>query len=297
MANISKDIKLATNEIKNVMQLNLASIAESMIDQVIKNAKRLPRSRVLDSTKGVAPTGINTYKSDLKVTLAVVSSDALDQVRKEVPAAKNVKLMENEERLLFGEFEQLPPGIRKRIENANNLLVGTQINDLEKSIFFQFGSSVTSDKGLREIEADLDEKSQRYITGNSIQAGSSVSSANTINSARNAFFFNDDVLKNIAAFQFMNATPVAPICIDLSGGGGNGIIFSTKDGNHFRLTPPLHYKCTSWIRALLTLNKNQKIEKFAPSTKKIADTIQFNERIESIISQIGHYSHMSCGCS
>lgn len=236
MANISKQIKKSSEEIKDIMQLNLAAIAESMIDQVIKNAKRLPKSQILNSTKDIQPKGVNAYKSDLKATLAVVSSMALDQARSEVPKAKNVKLMESEERLLFGEFEQLPTDIRKRINNANQLLIGTQIADLEKAIFFQFGSSVASDKGLREIEADMTEKAEGYIAGNAIQAGASVSSANTVNEARNAFFFDEKTLDEIEAFQFMNGDPVSLICQDL-----NGIIFSPKDENAFRFTPPLHF--------------------------------------------------------
>ena len=109
--NISKQIKKSKKEIQDIMQLNLAIIAESMIDQIMKNAKRLPLSQILNSTKDIKPKGINVYKSDLKAALAVISSEALDQARSEVPKARKVKLMENEERLLFGEFEQLPPGV------------------------------------------------------------------------------------------------------------------------------------------------------------------------------------------
>ena len=150
MANIAKDIKLATDEIKNEFQVHLSVIAQAMVDQIIKNAKRLPRSQILNSTKDIHPTGIQGYKSDLKSLFSVISLDAIEQARREVPAAKDIEFIEDESSLLFGEFEKLPPGIRKTIENANNLLVGTQIDDLEKAIFFQFGSSVTSDLVVRK---------------------------------------------------------------------------------------------------------------------------------------------------
>lgn len=113
MANIKRDIRKSGKEIKKIMQKNLFNISASMIDQIISNAKKLPRSKVLDSTKKIKPNGINLYKSDLLATMAVISSDALDQARSEVPKAKKVKLMENEESLLFGEFENLPPKIKK----------------------------------------------------------------------------------------------------------------------------------------------------------------------------------------
>lgn len=273
-AKINKDIKKSKEAIQDVMQSNLALIAQSMIDQIIGKAKNLTPSKMLNATKDIKPKGVNAYKSDLKSTLAVVSSDALDQARSEVPAAKNVKLMENEERLLFGEFEQLPPDIRGRINNANQLLIGTQIADLEKAIFFQFNSSVASEKPIKEIEADMTEKAEKYILGNAIQAGASVVAANTVNESRNAFFFEDDVLEEVEAFQFMNGDPVSPICNDLA-----GTIFSKNDPNAFRYTPPLHYNCKSWIRPILKLKPNQKIEKFEPSTKELKNSIQFSEDI------------------
>ena len=285
MANIKKQIKVSKESIQDVMQMNLAKIAESMISQIIGRAKKLNPSQMLNATKDIKPKGIAAYKSDLKATLAVVSSDALDQARKEVPRAKNVKLMENEERLLFGEFEKLPADIRRRINNSNQLLIGTQIADLEKAIFFQFNSSVASDKPLKEIEADLNEKAETYITGNAIQAGSAVVAANVVNEARNAFFFDKKTLEEIEAFQFMNGDPVSLICNDL-----DGLIFDKNDPNAFRYTPPLHYNCKSWIRPVLKLKKGQEIQKFKPSTKKIEDTIQFSDMNEAS----GHDCQAKC---
>ena len=192
MANINKDIARSKIEIESVMQSNLALIAESIIRQVINKAKRLKPSNILKAIKDIKPKGSHKYKVDLKSVLSVLSSEALDQARKEVPAAKKVKLMENEHRLLFGEFEELPPDIRKRISAANELLIGTQIADLEKALFFHFTSAVASEKPLKEIESELNDKAESYILGPAIQAGSSVVAANVVNEARNAFFFDRD---------------------------------------------------------------------------------------------------------
>lgn len=317
MANINKQIKKSKEEIQSIMQMNLLDISESMIQQIIKNVKKLPRSKVLDSISNIKPMGVNRYKSDLEATLAVISSMAITQARKEVPKASKVKLMENEERLLFGEFERLPRGIRIRIKKTNKLLIGTHIADLQKAIFFEFKAQVVNEglsgdfvpqlegdetpeerkiireTAIEELKNKLREKGNEFIASSSISAGSSITSANTINEARNAFFFSDDVLKEIEAFQFMNATPVAAICVDLSRGGGNGIIFSKNDPNAFKYTPPLHYNCESWIRPVLKLRKNQKIEKFEPTTKEIAATVQFSE---SIISKISEYSIKNFCC-
>ena len=283
MANVRTQIKKSKESIQDVMQMNLASIADSMIDQVIGKANSLPKAQILNSTKDIKPKGINAYKSDLQATLAVVSSMALDQARKEVPKASKVKLMENEERLLFGEFENLPSGMRKRIKNSNDLLVGTHIADLKKAIFFQFSSSVgkeiidiESDEAKEIVKEEMHGAAAEYIVGNAIQAGSSVVAANVVNEARNAFFFQKDVLQEIEAFQFMNGDPVSIICNDL-----DGLIFDKNDPNAFRYTPPLHYNCKSWIRPILRLVKGQKVEKFKPSTSKIENTIQFSDFYEA----------------
>ena len=275
MANIKKQIDKSQVAIRDVMQTNLAVIAQSIIDQIMAKARKSTPSTILNSTKNITPKGQGPYRSDLKATLAVISSDSLEQARKEVPKAKNVKLMESEERLLFGEFENLPPKIKNRINNANQLLIGTQIADLEKTLFFQFNSSATSDKPIKEIEADLNEKAEKYITGTSVQTGSALTATTTVNEARNAFFFDDKTLEEIEAFQFMNASPVSPICQDLA-----GQYFPKDDPNAFRYTPPLHFNCKSWIRPVLRLPKSAKVEKLAP-TKTAAKSIQFDEGIIS----------------
>jgi len=268
----NKQIKKASEEIRKAMQLNLANISASIILRVMKNYKKLPNAQKRNAIKDIKASGLNVYKSDLLAAMAVASFDALSQARNEVPKAKKVKLMENEERLLFGEFEKLPPDIRKRIKSSNELLIGTQIADLEKAIFFQFLSSLASEKSEKEIEFDMIEKSSSYIEGNAIKAGAAVTAANIVNEARNAFFFNKETLEQIEAFQFMNGDPVSPICNDLA-----GTIFRKDDPDAFRYTPPLHYNCKSWIRPIIVLKKGQEIQKLEPSTKELKDSIQFSD--------------------
>ena len=277
--NISKQIKQAKDEIRVIMMVNLALIAEGMIDQIMSNRKKLTDSRKLDAIKNVTPKGINKYKQELLAGMAVVAKMAIDQVRKEIPGGEKIKFVEDEERLLFGEFEKLPAKIRKRITNANQLLVGTQLKDLEKVLFFQYGSSDQKDITDKQIKKELTDKAENHISGNSIAAGAQINAATIVNESRNAFFFQDDVLEQIEAFQFVNEVPHAPICIDLSRGGGYGVIFAKDDPNHFKYTGPLHYNCDSWIKPIIKLKKNQKIEEFKPQDPKSEKSIQFHEEI------------------
>ncbi|MCK5608279.1 hypothetical protein KAR91_40735 [Candidatus Pacearchaeota archaeon] len=280
--NISKQIEKATDGLKKVMQDNLSIIAGNMIDQIMKNYRNATNSQKINSTKGVTQTGQAQYKKELQTGMAIVSSASLDQARSEVPAAENVKLAEwNEERILLGEFEELPPKIKNRLKASSDLLLDTQLADLEKAIFFQFQTSLRNDAGETEIKGDMVEKAEKYITGNSINAGAGVTAANVVNEARTAFFFDDKVLQELDAFQFVNGDPVAQICIELA-----GIIYSKNDPNAFRYNAPLHYNCKSWTRPILKGNLNKtrgqdgemgSIQKLEPRTKKGFDSVQFTE--------------------
>ena len=279
--NISKDIEKAALQIKDVMQMNLATITDDMISQIMVNYRKSTPSTQINSTKNIKQRGVNKYKQEILASMSTVSFDAFQQVRTEVPAAKNVKLMENEERLLFGEFEKLPTAVQKRLKLSSQQLIGAQMADLEKAIFFQFGSSIVNTDSAKEIQADMEDKAEKYITGPAVTSGSTLNAANTVNEARNAFFFDDQVLEEIEAFQFMNGDPVSPICQWLA-----GKIFPKNHPNHLRFTPPLHYNCKSWIRPILTLKKSQKVEKLNPP-KTAKESIQFRESFGEPFSESG----------
>lgn len=271
--NVRKQILEAKTAIKELMQENLAVIAENMIDQIIGKAKRLTPSQQLDAIKDIEPRGQAEYKDLLLTALSVISLDAIEKARKEVPAAKKVRL---------SEFDRLPPALQRKIKSQSNLLVGTQIGDLSKNLFFQYQSSLDSTDDPSLIGSDITDSATEYITGPSIEAGSGVIASQVVNSARNAFFFDDDVLEEIDAFEFVNGDPVTEICKDL-----NGTVFSKDDPEADRYYPPLHWNCKSYIRPILKGNLgNKEIEKLRPSKSKLEDQIKFAEE--------GHV-HVVCG--
>ena len=276
-----KQIKEGEQALKEVMQLGLASIAEDLIEKIMRNARNSTPSTILDSIKGVQGSGISFYKNNLLMAMSVIANEAVKQARKEIPKASKVKLAETD--LFDGDikfattktvdttlFNTLPSPIKKRVKSAADLLVDTQINDLEKAIFFQFGSSAKSTDSMRQLEFEVKESSIDFIEGNSIAGGASVTAANTVNESRNAFFMDSDVLDEIDAFQFVNGDPVTQICTDL-----DGTIFEKNDPDMFKYTPPLHYNCRSGIIPILKgdLGKRE-INKLQ---SKYDDQIQFSE--------------------
>lgn len=279
---IRKDIKEAADALRGVMSEGLSVIAAGMIGQIMANVKSLPPSRHLEAIKGLSTKGVNEYKQKLLDALAVIAMDALDQARREVPGAKNVRLAgEEPESVKLGEFERLPSKIRKRVLAQSQLLIGTQTADLEKAVFFQFSSSFDTTDSLELLEDDLASAAEDYILGSSVIAGANATAASTINQSRNAFFLDDTVTEQLDAFEFTNGDPVSPICTDLA-----GTIFSADDPDLNRYWPPLHWNCKSYILPVPKgdLGNREIVPLATVPTKAGRASIQFSE------------SKCSCGC-
>lgn len=256
-----KEVRVA---LKELMQKELASIGDDLIEDVMRAYRNSIPSQQVNAAKGIVPKGARAYKDLLKTALSVIALDAIEAARKEVPKAKKVKL---------AEFESLPAEIQKRILAQSQLIVDTQLGDLQKSVFLQFSGSVDSTDSEALLKKDLDEAAEDFILGTSLEVGATTIAAQTINTARNAFFFTDDVLAEIEAFQFTNGDPVSPICQDL-----NGTIFAKDDPEADRYMPPLHHNCKSYIVPILVGNlKGRDIGTLKPSSASLEKYIKLSE--------------------
>jgi hypothetical protein len=214
---------------------------------------------------------MNDYKPALVDAYSLIAAEALAQARREVPKAKNVKL---------GEFENLPPAVRKKIIAKSQLVVDTQYQDLEKSIFFQFQSSHDASDSWDQLESDLMDAGESYVTGASVSSGAGIAAAQLVNDARSAFFYDDQTLEQIDGFVFVNGDPVTEICQDLA-----GTVFAKDDPGADQYQPPLHWNCKSSIQAILKGNLDDALKKagqddvvpLEPSTAALKKQIQFQE--------------------
>jgi phage gp29-like protein len=238
--NARAHIKEARDEIKEYMREGLGKIAKGITAQVMANKRKLSDARARDATKNITPKGVADYQRGLIDKLASVAVDAIDNARKEVPRAKNAKILS--EGYLLGDFERLPRPVQKRLKRQAELVVKTQLADLEKAIYFQYDSSVESTESDALIEKDMEGAAEKTMDGAMIELGSANTAAIIVNSARQAFFFDDEVLPAIASFTFTNPDPVSPICQDLA-----GTTFATDDPENDRFFPPLHHNCKSYI--------------------------------------------------
>lgn len=269
-----KLIRESRDALKELMKKGLARIAENIIQDIMVNYRNSTPSQKINSTKGVAIRGVNLYKADIKEAIAVVARDSIEEAKKEVPLKKAMKFSEWENSIKFGELDNLPPEVLKRVLLQSNLLIGKQLDDLKNKIFFQFASSVQSTDSESTLNNDLIEAGTEYIEGPAVAAGASATAATIVNDARNAYFFQDDVLDEIEAFQFVNDVPVTDICESL-----NGTIFSKDDPDLERYQPPLHFNCDSYILPILVGNlKGREIKGFPKQAAKYEDQIKFSER-------------------
>jgi SPP1 gp7 family putative phage head morphogenesis protein len=275
---INKDIREAGKAVAEIMKEHLTEIAHDMIQQVVNKYKRLPESQNLNAISGLSPRGTRDYQDALKTALSVAALDALNNARKEVPNKKGIRLHGElrVDNIQLGEFERLPPKLQKKIQTTTQLLIGKQLGDLQKVIEFAYATAEEETDSEEQIMSDLNDSAIGWLDGTAIEAGASLNAATIINSARNAFFFDDSVLEEVDAFEFVNGDPVTPICQDLA-----GTVFAKDDPSADRYFPPLHWNCKSYILPILKGNLgDREIEKLKPSTKSLDDEVQFSEKLE-----------------
>ncbi len=285
----------------DVMQSNLSYIGDSLINKVMAKESGLSNALKLDAIKGIDASGLNEYKDDLLDVLTIIAYETLRQTKKEVPKAKyelsenkiySVQFVESKtvkkatkkikktDKKIETMWKKLPAKIRRQLKTQQELLVKTQLSDLEKAVYFQYTTSVGQQKKINEVKKDMIENAEDFIDGPSVRAGAPLTAHQAIGEARNAFFLDDDVLREIAAFEFVNnyIQDRTPICEEL-----NGTIFAKDDPNMFKFTPPLHWNCRSMILPILTGDlKGRKIKKL--KIKKANEKyLQFSEKLKGFI--------------
>jgi hypothetical protein len=273
---VNKDIKEATKAVSEIMKEYLTVIADDLVNQVMAKYRKLPESQNLNAIAGLNCRGTQEYKDVLKTGFSLIAKESLDKARQEVPAKKNTRLSENEDSIQLADFDQLPLKLQKKITTTTNLLIGKQLGDLQKVIEFAYASAEEESDSEEQIMADLNESAIGWLDGTAIEAGAGLQAATIINSARNAFFFDDKVLEEVEAFEFVNGDPVTDICQDLA-----GTVFAKDDPAADRYFPPLHWNCKSYIQPILVGNMgNKEIEKLKPSRKSLDDQVQFSEHLD-----------------
>jgi hypothetical protein len=248
--------------LKELMQEQLREIGQDAVTKIKRRLDQATPAQRANARAGVSLGGGVAYRQALTETLAGIAGLALEKARKEVPRKSGVRLGGEENGIKLASkvwpvsIDDLPTSLAAKIRKRAQLLTDTQLADLEKAIFFSFDSSVASTDSAAIIAKDIEENLEDYVTGPSVQAAAGNTAATMVNEARNAFFFEPEVLEEIESFTFVNGDPVSPVCQELA-----GTTFAKDDPEAARYFPPLHHNCKSYIVANLVGGKrNPKID-------------------------------------
>jgi hypothetical protein len=233
-----KLITKGSEELLELMRNHLKTIADNLILKTVKRWKAGEKERAI---KDNTPTGYSEYVSALQNLFAEVSDVALAQARKEVPSKKDIKLADINDR---------PSPLKRRLKGQAGLLVDSQVADLEKTVYFQYLSSMDLDSES-VIAQNLTEAAEKYLASSSLVSASGNSVAQVVNQSRSTFFDTPEVSDEIESYTFVNGDPVSEICSALA-----GTVFAPEDPDVVTYQPPLHHNCKSILAPNLKGNKN-----------------------------------------
>lgn len=248
-------------KIVDVLRRHMKFISDKFIADTIREYKNLPENRKLDAPKNVNIGGQAKFKRELQAQLTNTAVSALELAQAEVPNKKDVKLKDDEAKLLkeFGDFShiklndfsKLPKRIQLLVVNQAGLLSEKESKDIADVVAFQFFQSEGSTNDVDQLKQDLQDASDRKINAGTTDTIAQDTSTLIVNETRQDFFFDDEVLQDIASFTYINSDPKAEICKSLA-----GTTFATNDTDAKRLSPGFHQNCKTYLRANLKTSKN-----------------------------------------
>lgn len=267
---VGKNIEVVGKELSKAMENNMRQRGEKLVSQMLEIWRNAPRSKRMEQVNRLVVPGKNEYKKVIKNALAEIYVQATKGVKSEL-GGEGLKLAEKEE------VRDLPAESKATGASQADLIVESQDADIRKNLFFSFTGKADTLPTKTQMEANLLDVVERYVTGPSIRTGGPNAAANAVNLARNAIFQQKQVFDKIESFIFTNPSPEAAICEQLA-----GRVFSKKEYVVSDKLPPLHHNCNSWIKAQLTTQSgNQPI---SPAGLTIQGTDTQIKQIEKSIT-------------
>ena len=256
-----------------VLRNGLWFSANKYINDVLNRYKQLPDNKKQSATSKVSMGGKGKLNKSLRVSVTESFLKGLEQVKLEIPQAKDVKLNSKPEDLTrlkytgdeikLNEKSNIPTHAQILIAKQAELISEQSIDDLEKKLDFTYSSIELKTLSAEVIRQALEDGAEKFIESNIVLIKATNVTAITVNEARASFYFDDDVTEYIHSFTFVNFAPVSDICKELA-----GTVFKVNDKESLRYAPPLHHNCKSYLRANLKNKRGiEKLEvsKLAPS--------------------------------
>ena len=236
-ASVGKNIEKVGKELTSVMAENMRARGEELVQKMMTIWRNAPRSKRMSEVNKLQVPGKADYKKIISGHLADVYVQSTNGVKKEL-ASNGLKLAEP------SEIRDLPAESKATGASQADLLVESQDADIRKNLFFSFTSKADVLPTEEQMNANLLNVVDEYVTGASIRTAGPNAVANAVNLARNAVFQQKSTLDQIESFIFQNPSPEALICKELT-----GRVFTKQEYVVSNKLPPLHHNCNSWIVA------------------------------------------------
>lgn len=260
-------------ELLAIMREELDAVGKRLVSDIMGSYGELPDSKKLQALNDKDVRGTRAYQRRLERFLRDTAAEATEMARGEVPGKEDVKFAEGD--IHFAEDEDIPKKSRKMIKEQADQLSKTQTEDVKKAVVFNFMHREEKLGDEKRLESDLNRTVEDQVKSASVTAAAGNEAAFAVNFARQSFFLDPKVVKDIAVFKFKNDDPVTPICEDL-----DGRVFSPDDPRAREFFPPLHWNCDSYVVPVpksagrVPAVSDRGLE---PSDPKLKKFIQFNE--------------------
>lgn len=222
-------------DLKQLMQEELTARRNKLLDsskKVMNSNQRGIRNKVLDQRL----PDIKKYKDLVFDFLVETSIKSTNQAKREV-GFNQIEFADKED------LAKLTSKTKERLNAEVTLIIATQEADLLKNLYFPFNNNFDNTDSTDKVLEDMKISSGRYIAGQAISTGAANFVSNAVNNSRNDIYQTPEVFEEIESFTIVNPSPVAAICVELSGRVITPEQYANGD------LPPYHHNCNTIVVA------------------------------------------------
>lgn len=239
----------AATRLESLMKKNLMGISAF----ALKDFKNRLKNKSDGATRAdvALKTNLNVdgYERKLREAMSGIVNTGIKQARRDLKAKdKKLDLADDAKTA----FEFLPEHVQAALKVQAAQQAKTHADEIQKIIAFGAvaaeDAQLTDAQMIKELEGNLGD----YVESNKISSAARTVAAQNINRGRNdGFFFREENLKGIQAFQYSAIIDdrTTDICLSL-----DGQVFKMGSGSSMRFRPPNHHGCRS-ILIPITLNE------------------------------------------
>lgn len=239
LAEIRDDFDNEGDKLARMIKAQLAILNEKTIRVTEILLKRYQKDRIKAALEiDISPKTI--YKA-LLTQLGNIVAVGSRQAKKEL-VKKSGSDFASVSQAFKRDIEFLPPHVKNALILQATEQADTYVKETKKVVAFSVSSGVESELSDKEILHNIEQSLDDYAESSKVTSGARTMAAQAINRGRDGFFFDQNNLKKIQAFQYsaVNDAQTTDICLSL-----DNKIVKPNDPDLPRLRPPNHHGCRS----------------------------------------------------